>query len=453
MAVMGTSVQVSQQGRRVIEVAVDRGRVFTASAEDTAWVEATNLTGNTPPLSYTGIVRSTVLNQLMFFFDGVNLCYYEPSTDTVKTWVASSGTIPRGSDNGAFRLGCTWRGRLVGSGLFADPENLFCSGVTEPTTWNFFPPVTTATQAVALNTAPQGIVGDPIYCVAAYSNDLLVVGGSQTLKVISGDLMANGQVDLISSKVGMAWGEPYCMDTKGNFYFVSSDAKVYAWRPGMQPEIISNPVAQILKRVDMGKTGVRVGFDPSGQAIHVFLTTLEQPNADDVHLTMELRSGTWTTLKFKNKNHNPLALCNYDGNREQDRALHIGSWDGYSRYFDITAADDDGSVIESDVVIGPLTSQDFAELMLEQLIADLAEDSGTVKFNVYKGPTAEKALSSTALAPVDRTWKAGRNNASPVHRAGHAIYIRITSTNRWALERIRAEVTKTGDTRARQKGA
>jgi len=338
----------------------------------------------------------------------------------------------------------------VSSGLFSDPENLFCSAVTEPTTYDYFATPLTSTRAVALNVAPQGIVGDPIYCVAAYDNDRLIVGGSTTLKVISGDLMANGQVDLISSKVGMAWGEPHCMDTQGNFWFVSNDAKVYQWRPGQLPQIVSQSVAQVLKAVDMGQTGIRLGFDNAAQAIHVFLTPLSEP-APATHLTLELRSMSWTTLKFKNNNHNPLALCNYDGNREEDRVLHIGSWDGYVRAFQPTAEDDDGTVIESEVWLGPLTTKDFDELLSQELVADLGEESGDVNWGMHVGTTAEQARESEAVETG--TWSAGRNDATPARWAGHAIYIRLYGTNRWALERLRVEVQTTGPLRARSKGA
>ena len=106
--------------------------------------------------------------QKVWFADGTNWCYYDPTTNAVSTWTANFGALPGviGSLNTP-RLICTWRGRTVLSGLIDDPENWFMSAVGDPTDWDYAGQIltpgsmasTTPTQAVAGENAPQGTAG------------------------------------------------------------------------------------------------------------------------------------------------------------------------------------------------------------------------------------------------------------------------------------------------------
>ncbi len=440
-------VQLSQVGRIVTLVAVSQGNVYTAAAGATSWTAAINSTGDTPPLIYTGVLYSTALNRKLWFADGTNWVYYDPSDNTVKRWAISKGiALPTDSQNNTPRLICTWRGRMVLSGLLKDPQNIFFSAVSDPTDFDYGPQDISPTQAASLNLSPMGLIGDVVTSLIPYSDDVLVVGTDHTIYMINGDPMAGGQIDLISDAIGVAWGVAWCKDPYGNLYFMSNKTGIYTLQPGQAPVRISQQIEQLLFDIDTGLNGIRLVWDDRYQGLHVFVTPLVTYGAS-THFFFEQRTGAWWTDQFDNPKHSPLAACTFDGNLPGDRLAVLGSWDGYVRSFSPLASNDDGTPIASAVLIGPLTTKDLDELLLKDLQAVLGETSGPVSYAVYVGPTAEIATSRPAVA--QGTWTAGRNLLSFVRASGHAVYVKITSTNRWSMETIRARIAGQGKVRRR----
>ena len=439
-------VQSSQSGRVVTIVAVSRGRVFTAVPGGTTWTEATNATPEVPPLNFTGVLFSAVNVQKLWFADGINYVYFDPLTNTVKDWVATAGELPRDAANNFPRLICTWRGRTVLSGLLDDPTGWFMSRISVPTDFDYSPNEVSPDQAVAGSNAPQGLLGDPITSLVPYSDDVLIFGGDHTIHLMRGDPMAGGQIDLVTDQIGFAFGEPWCRDPEGVIYFFSNRGSVFAMTPGSQPVRIGQPIEQLSQAVNTGDYTVRMAWDDRFQGFHTFVT----PTADNTgatHFFYEKRSGAWWTDTFRNPDHDPLTVCVLDGNRPEDRVPLLGSWDGYVRAVDRDAVKDDGFYIDSEVWIGPLLTKDMDDVLMKDVQALLGAASGDVTYAIHVGRTAEEALESTAVSTG--TFAAGRNNVSFVRRSGHALYVKLTSTNRWAMEQIRVRLATTGKVRRR----
>jgi hypothetical protein len=442
----GQTVQSSMSGRVVQLVAVSKGRVFTAVPGGTTWAEATNNTGETPPLNITGVMYSAANQQKLWFADGINWCYYNPPTNSVERWSASAGQLPVDSGNNTPRLICTWRGRTVLSGLIDDPHNWFMSAVNDPTDFDYSPESTTPTQAIAGNNAPMGLIGDVVTALIPYSDDVLIFGGDHTIYAMRGDPMQGGQIDLISDAIGISWGLAWCKDPYGTIYFVSNRMGVYSLVPGQLPQRISQPIEQLLQQLDTGANAIRLLWDDRFQGLHVFVTALAAPAAC-THYYYETRSGAWWTDAYGNNNLNPLCCTVLDGNGPNDRVPLIGSWDGYVRAVSASATDDDGTAISSSVLIGPILTKDLDDVMLKEVQAVLGASSGAVTYEVLVGATAEQAAASTAV--VSGTWSAGRNLTNLIRRAGHAIYIRLSSTNAWQMEAIRCLLSGQGKVRRR----
>jgi hypothetical protein len=443
-----TEVNVqSISGRFVTVVAVSKGVVYYARPDDTVWTQATNLTGNTPPLVFTGIVRMASCVQKLWFADGANAAYFDPVDNSVHTWTATAGTLPASGANRP-RLICTWRGRVVQSGLLGDPQNWFMSRVNVPTDYDYAPLSPSATQAVAGNNSKQGQLGDVIQALAPYNDDLLVMGGSQSLWQMRGDPMDNGSLDLITDAIGMAWGDSWCLDPGGAMYFVASRPAIYRMEPGSKPVRISQPVERLLAGIDTGANSLTMKWDDREQALKLFVTPLAAP-AVTTHFTWEARTGAWWTDAFANNNHNPLVATVLEGNTAAQRLLLIGSWDGYVRSYQDGQTTDDGTNIESEVVIGPILTSGLDDVMFNEIQGVLAEEGGTVDYEVRVGKTAEAALASDPV--VKGTWKPGRNFTRPVRRAAHALYVTLRSTNAWAIEAIRATVEPRGMVRRRNR--
>jgi len=443
----GGVAQTTSSGRLVTLVAVSQGNVYVANAGDTDWTSPTNNTGDTPPLIFTGLIQSAENNQRLYFADGNNWVYYQPSDNTLRTWAATAGTLPVDESGNKPRLICTWRGRTTVSGLLKDPQNIFLSRVNDPYDFDYAPDRPSATQAVALNLADSGSIGDFVTALIPWSDDVLVVGCDHTLWTIQGDPMAGGTVNNVSRAIGVAWGKAWCQDPYGNLYFVSNTLGVYKYSPGSVPVRISTPVEQFFQGKNTGENTFRLMWDDVGQGVYFFVSKTASPGLDDVHMYYDARNNAWFKVQFKNRKHNPLVCCVFDGNRPDDRVSLIGSWDGYVRFFDDDAATDDGYPCEQEVWVGPISTKNLDDVKLKSLQAVLAEDSGVVDYSIHVGDTAEAAFLSDPIKPGQ--WSAGRNLTDEIERSGHAVYIKMTATSRWALEQIRALISVHGKPRMR----
>jgi hypothetical protein len=439
--------QQSNSGRVVTGVVVSQGLVFVFASGDTAYTPTINATAFNPPLNANGIIYSAANIQQLWFADGSNWCVYTPSTNTVNTWIASAGALPVDSAGNAPRLICTWRGRTCLSGLLFDPQAIFMSEVGDPTNWDYSPLSTTAIQAVALTVGQQGFVGDVITALIPYDDDRLVVGSDHEIHLVNGDPLAGGQVDLVTDKIGMAWGAAWTKDPYGTLYFVSNKMGIYSMTPGQgAPFRISQGIEQLLQAIDTGANTITMLWNDQFQGLHVFVT-VTAANSVSQHFFWEQRTNSWWTDQFAGTSFNPLCCCTFDGNTPGDRVALIGSWDGYVRFFDPTASTDDTFPFTSQVVIGPILTKDLDDMLLKDVQSVMGEDSGSVTYEVLVGTTPEKALLSTPVATG--TWGAGRNYTNHVRWAGHAVYIRITANNPWAMESFRCRLSTEGKVRRR----
>lgn len=448
---MPDASNLNAAGRLVTLVTVCQGSVYYANAGDTDWTLGDNQTLPlaTPPLVFAGIVNTTTLNQQVWFADGTNWVFYTPRTNVVATWEATSGVLPVDSDGNKPRLICTWRGRIVLSGLPLDPQNWFMSRQLVPTDFNYVPQYTDTVMAVAGNASPIGLVGDVVTTLIPFDDDTLVFGGDHTIWIMRGDPANGGQIDRVSDTIGMAWNASWCKDPLGNLYFVSNRMGVYVMRPdqkGAQPQRISQPVEQLLQDINTGLQTINLIWNDRFQGLHIFLSWTAQPAAS-THFFYEVRTGAWWTDEFANVKHNPLVTCTFDGNLATDRVPLIGSWDGYVRKIDPDATDDDGWPIASEVILGPILTQNLDDVKIKDVQAVLGITSGLVSFDILVGATAEEALASTPQ--VSGSWKPGRNFTSYVNRAGHALYVRVRSTEAWAMEAIRCRLAPQGMVRMR----
>jgi hypothetical protein len=441
---METNVS-SISGLYTTVVAFSQGIAKYARPGDLTWTTATNNTGNTPPLALTGIIRSASCVQKLWIADGVSRVFFDPVTGSLETWAATAGTMP-GSGLNRPRLICTWRGRIVMAAMIGDEINWFMSKVNDPTNWDFAPVSPSSIQAVAGNDSKQGQLGQPIQALIPYSDDVLVIGTSSSLWQMRGDPADNGSLDLITDAVGTAFGTPWCLDPNGRVYFLGSRPTIYRMEPGQKPTPISHPIKRLLDDLDLGANTVNLAWDDVFKCLRVFVTPISAPGPT-TNFAFEERTGAWWTDEFGNDDHAPLAICTVDGVTAEERALLIGSWDGYVRTFQPGQTTDDGTPIASEVVLGPILTPLGDDMLFQEIQGILAKDSGAVTYEVRIGATAEAALDSEPV--VSGTWGPGRSYTRPINRAAHALYVTLRSTNAWAMESIRAGLEPLGLTRRR----
>ncbi len=401
---------------------------------------------------FLSAAASTVFGQALagkvYYLDGVSYKVYDPVANTVVDWTTTDGDLPRGGGETG-RLICLWRGRAVISGLRSDPQNWFMSRVDFPRDFDYSPLSIDPTQAIAGNNSAAGLVGDVITALIPYSDDVLIFGGDHTIYQMTGDPMSGGRIDRLSDTIGMAWGRPFCRDPNGTLYFFGSRGGVFQMQPGQIPQRVSLPITPLLAAVDVGSNTIRMAWEDGAQGLYLTITPF-LAGAAATHYYWESRTNGWFQVRFTMPGMNPRVLWTLDGDGPSDRALLLGCLDGWIRQFDGAATDDDGVPIQSRVLIGPLLSPDYGELMLYSLQPGLGEGSGPVTYEIYAGLTAEAALQS---GPVETgTWQPGRNLRTPCRRAGHALYVGVSSASAWALEGIGALVSGLGKIRGRGRG-
>ncbi len=438
------AVQSSSSGRQVTGVFVANGNVRIAGAGASVYTTPTNGTG---ALNATGVVFSAPNNGKLFFADGTNYKYYDPADNTVHAWVATAGTLPADGDGNKPRLICTWHGCTVLSGLLGDPQNLYLSKVGDSFNFDYSPTPASPLDAVALNASPLGRIGDVVTCLISFTDDVLIIGCDHEIWCLQGHPNDGGRLVRATDAVGMAWGSPWCSDPQGNIYFFGSDCGIYRvdpLSPRPQPVRISHQIDPQLATVNTGANTISMAWDRAQQGFYCFVTRTAGPYRA-VHLFYEARTNGWFNVRFKNRMHNPLCCYVFDGNTPTDRVVLIGSWDGYLRFLDPAATKDDGENIESSVVIGPLLTNNLDKIIVLAMQAVLGERSGQVRYEILVGRTSQEALSSTPT--LSGYWDAsasGRNFTVPVNRDGYAVYLKMSATEPWAMESVRATVRGLG---------
>lgn len=383
-----------------------------------------------------------------FFADGSGYFYYKANENQVIPWVATApGEIPTDSPVATCaRLIETWRGRTVLMGFVQNPQMWYMSRQFDPFDWIYDAEIADVAAAVNGNTSKAGLVGDLITCMIPYTDDSLLVGCDHSIWLLRGDPRVGGQFDNISDSIGVLFGRPWARSAEGEqVYFMSNTGSVYKITPGSMPIRVSQQIDRMLEDVDLSTVRVMMAWDIQMRGLCVYVTPLDvtQPTTNYFY---EERTNAWWKDVFKDKRHNPMAVHVFDGDLPEDRRIMLGGRDGYLRILSNDATTDSGKDIEAHVWLGPLATRQMEDICLDWLQPILGKDSGNVNFAVHAGETAEEAYASEAV--VSGVWRAGRNIVSPVNRSGFAIYVKVSSTNYFAIEKIRMQYRTLGKIRS-----
>jgi hypothetical protein len=169
----------------------------------------------------------------------------------------------------------------------------------------------------------------------------------------------------------------------------------------------------------------------------------------------DARSEGWFKESFASGDHNPVAVMTFDGDAASDRAILIGSDDGYIRKIDESTATDDGTDIDAFVIIGPITSgQDVRSVVVSELQCLTDSGGNAIKWEILTGDDPESALATEASTFTgDGTFTAGQSGVANPRRRGRYVYVKLgttAATMRWALEKLRVRASKVTSDRGRK---
>lgn len=439
--------------RNVKLIGVAGGSVYYTPIPATSWTLATNGSGaldsNAPWIDSTVYLACDI-----YFADGVNYKYYDAATSTISAWTASAGTIPaNGSDKP--RLITAWRDRIILSGIKSDPTNWFMSALGDPTDWDYGATVT-STMAVAGNNSTISSCPDIINAIVPITNDVVWFLCDHSIHQMSGDPMYGGRIDLVTTKIGGAWGRAWCRDPSGStIYFFGQQGGLWTIDINNSPreESIAS-VSEDLADVDVQGSLITLEWEPRYKHVLIHITPLD--GSASTHYAYDTRNKAFWPMVYADTDLNPTAVHTLDGDDAADRAVVLGGQDGRVRVIDYDAKNDDDqslTAIDSYVWCGPIQMKYGEAFLLKELQPTIATGSSNVTLDVFFGDSAESAANSSSF--LTRTLSAGRGPSIREGGFGNSMYLRlrnITASQTWAYEVMRAQMSVAGRTAQRRVG-
>lgn len=319
----------------------------------------------------------------------------------------------------ACRIMALYHGRLVLSGLETDPQNWFMSTSQDVNNFEYFPTVLNQQQAVAGNNSQTaGKLGDVITALAAYTDDVMIMGMANTISVMRGDPAAGGAIDAVSTKVGIAGPQAWTFDTAATFYFFWINGLYKMDLNTFQPILISqNRLDKTFSDINIATSRIFLEYDPEWQGVHVFVTDDTQPTTAPIHYFWDQRNDAFWLDQYPAA-VGPAFVYRLNADNPEDNATLLGGFDSFLRRFDSDQTDDDSVVITSFCRFTPLVPGDvIASSRFDDLHVIIDNDSDPIALRCFSGNTVEQAEDNAdAGTPIrwTKTLQAGRN--TPIRR-------------------------------------
>ena len=356
---------------------------------------------------------------------------------------------------------CLYRGRLFLSGDSTKPHQWWLTKVNNP--WSVKYDSTDQLSGVSGGDSDVGEIGDIVTAAIPYKDDLLVIGCANSVWVMIGDPTAGGQLAEVSLATGIWGARAWCIDDKGNLYFLGNDG-LYRVPLGIgmpPPENISRlNLPNLISDLDLDKSLHRVvlSYDPFNYGIIICRTLL----------TSGANTSYWfdlTTQGFYPESYpnscGIFSAFHYQATDDTYNKFLVGGADGYIREFDDSTENDatTSSTIAINsycTILQKIAEDSEKEAKLTSLTAITAGggsggDTDSVTWSLYKGKNAEEVLNnitSGATAFATGSWTTvGKQNRIRQRLRGAWIGIKLsdnTASKTWALERLFGNIEPAG---------
>lgn len=434
--------------RRQRMIAVSGGSVYRSLIDFSGW-GLTN-SGASAVIS-AGVVRGVEAFQKMFFVDSTasGYKYLDYADNTVKTWTPTDGALPVGAVDTSIgaRLIALYRGRIVLSGLLEDPQNWFMSASGDPLDWDYSPTSPSPIQAVAGNNSEVGTLGEVVTCLAPFQDDVMIMGGTNSIWIMRGDPAAGGAIDNVSRQIGIVGPDAYTWDTAGNLYFFGQNGMYRMAQNSGTPELISKGrLDNTFSNIDTKNNRVWMVYDAVWQGIHIFVIPESEPTTAPTHYFWDERNDAFWFDTYPAA-VGPTCVHLFQSDDPDQRGLLMGGFDGYVRQFQDDALDDDGTAIDSFVRFPPINpGMNVASARLDDLAIVLDKDSQPVTLKVFTGDSVEDAEDNAdaGTARLSRTLKAGRNPFLRNRISQNAMLVQLSQNalaSTWAYEKGTAKIS------------
>ena len=359
---------------------------------------------------------------------------YSESTGLLELWTPTTGRIPIGAT-----VLCNYQQRA----FMADQSGgCFLSRKGDFLDWNYSADATDPFRAYNFTEQAASAIGKPVVAAFPVQYGYMVMAATNSLFVLRGDPAAGGLIERISDNVGCISNSAGCLSSDGALYFLSGEG--LCMLPPMEngfarPDLISRKhIPDDLRDIDVQITQVSMVYDDRLKGIWIILADSE--DRKNRHWFYDFENQGFWPISFLSTSHIPYCMLNYRPiNASQARVL-MGCADGYVRGFRREAEHDDGSQINSTVLIGPLKlgGTAYSEGMLLQYHTNIPSWSGNVQVDLYKGNNAELAFLNGRYGSSVTAYANDIRRYNPRLRGG-AIYFEFSygaSLRAWGLDTV-----------------
>lgn len=370
----------------------------------------------TNPVADTGAHQTAEHGGKLYLADST-LRYYDPLTGVVSEIGEAPSDCP---------LICVYRDRLI----LAKDHLWYASRSGTFTDWDFGATMEDNNRAVAGATSFSGLIGQPIKAVIPYRDHSLIFACENSLWALTGD-PATGMLRCLSAEVGIIAPEAWALSPNGLLAFLSNDG-IYVGNMTDPPKRFSEErIPGQLRNIDPTSTNITMQYNMSERGFNLYA-------GFDNCWFLDVRNKAFWKDSYAS-GHLPSSTTLSDGNGL--RKIILGCADGYLRTYSDLSANDDGTLFQSSVVIGPfrIAADDVRDAMLTEIHGILADNSSSVKWSVFLDNSAEvvtdKALDLN-LASSSGSWLSNRNPVFRPRCRGSWCAIRLDSHSQWSYEAI-----------------
>ncbi|MFB3431987.1 MAG: hypothetical protein ABL309_13805 [Phycisphaerales bacterium] len=379
----------------------------------------------------------------VFMLDGERYAVFDPEDAMVEDWESqSAGSIPE-----RCKILCLWNGRVF-LARGDSPHNWFMSKVGNPYNWDFFPAVRTSDQAIEGASSRAGLFPDILNAAIPYSDDLLIMGGDHSIYRMTGDPADSGRIDLVTDETGVAFGSPWCKDPSGRLYFLGSRGGVYVMGGGSAPQSLTVDTLDFeLKDIDLSAFTARMVYDTRLHGFHLLFVPIGSLNTVEgtIHYFFDTKNRAWWPDTFSNSGLQPLCACVSDGDSPDDRQIIVGCADGRLRAFDRLATSDDGYLIDSSVVVGPLRDRQGRAARFSNPIIELDPQYGGITAKLYG--SSRNSIPPRAKFETKARVESGTNRVQRIGVRGESCWMLLcnaSTSERWSIDEMSIDAAPAG---------
>lgn len=377
-------------------------------------VGSTTVTNGASALSSSSIIYSAPYGVLVFFADGENTKYYDATTNSMLDWDSNNqrGSLVPKDVNEGFKYIEVWNGRILIFGFDEDESNYYFSRRGQPFDWQLQPGSTGA--AISGRISNAGLFPGKLHAAIPFNENILLMGGEDTIMQMSGDPATTGTLELVSSGVGIAPGRAWCIDNTGGVYFYGYPGGVYRLGLNSSPVRISTTaVDRQMYQVDPSTAIIRMAWDESRQGVWIFIK--DATSTYKKQWFYDIRNESWFPIAFPSDSLIPSAVEVVDLSTDSTKAIMLGGHGGYVYTLE-DGQNDESTVIEAYYTIGPWASETPGmQMFLNSIRVAMSRDSRS-EVTVRTGMSAEESILNGQVR-LRRSCGPGLTSMSPRLRA------------------------------------